>query len=213
MCIHTHYKAIKHRANLANTCSHVHAYRYNEATKVLEGLARDFEHRDVSASGFIINAQKLLFAATDAGGTLWQYEYAKHHPLSWGGQRLLPGGSLHMGHTVTKLSAVKVGGQARQSAHTPNPGQATAHPPLGAQRVVLQAHGQQLARAPLAAPQLSGRADITSYQQMQEWMREVLRPQGRYACLGSCLGLVGGLFDVKRRPLLARAHTAACVPL
>jgi hypothetical protein len=57
----------------------------------LEGLSRDFERHDVLAAGFIINAQKLLFAATDASGTLWQYEYVKNHPLSWSGQRLLPG--------------------------------------------------------------------------------------------------------------------------
>ncbi|KAF5843830.1 CPSF A subunit region-domain-containing protein [Dunaliella salina] len=82
--------------------------RYNDTTKVLEGLSRDFERHDVSSTGFIINAQKLLFAATDASGTLWQYEYVKNHPLSWNGQRLLPGGALHIGHPATKLLSVKV---------------------------------------------------------------------------------------------------------
>lgn len=96
--------------------------RYNESAKVLEGLSRDFEHHDVSAAGFIINAQKLLFAATDASGSIRQYEYVKNHSLSWSGQRLLPGGSLHVGHTVTKLSPVRVSpaviGQAQLSLVT-----------------------------------------------------------------------------------------------
>ncbi|KAL6760115.1 CPSF A subunit region-domain-containing protein [Haematococcus lacustris] len=82
--------------------------RYNESSKLLEQLGRDFDNRDTTAAGFVINATKLLFASADASGTLRQYEYVRSHPASWNGQKLVPGGSLHCGHLVTRLLSLRL---------------------------------------------------------------------------------------------------------
>jgi hypothetical protein len=48
-----------------------------ESTRVLELLSRDFEWHDITATGFVINDKKLLFATADASGTLRQFEYVR----------------------------------------------------------------------------------------------------------------------------------------
>ncbi|GAX81862.1 hypothetical protein CEUSTIGMA_g9290.t1 [Chlamydomonas eustigma] len=77
--------------------------RYLETEKVLKLLGRDFDDHDVTASGIIINASKLLFMSADSSGTLHQCEFNKNHPNSWSGTRLVPGAALHTGQLVTRM--------------------------------------------------------------------------------------------------------------
>ena len=50
----------------------VHFVRYNEVSKGLELLGRDFDHHDVVDAGFVISHTKVLFVSADRAGTLHQ---------------------------------------------------------------------------------------------------------------------------------------------
>jgi hypothetical protein len=43
-----------------------------ETEKILKLLGRDFDDHDVTATGVIINASKLIFLSADTSGTLHQ---------------------------------------------------------------------------------------------------------------------------------------------
>ena len=56
-----------------SACSQgVHFVRYNEVSKGLELLGRDFDHHDVVDAGFVISHTKVLFVSADRAGTLHQ---------------------------------------------------------------------------------------------------------------------------------------------
>ncbi len=53
--------------------------RYTEASRILSLLGRDFDAHDVTATGIVINASKLMFVYADRAGTLHQVSEARRH--------------------------------------------------------------------------------------------------------------------------------------
>ncbi|GLC77555.1 hypothetical protein PLESTF_001954700, partial [Pleodorina starrii] len=85
--------------------------RYSDASRVLEFMSKDFDHRELLSAGVIINEPKLAFLAADAAGNLATSEFygsRNTNPEFWAGQRLAPLGLMHVARRIGCSAPIKL---------------------------------------------------------------------------------------------------------
>ncbi|KXZ43816.1 hypothetical protein GPECTOR_80g176 [Gonium pectorale] len=110
-CLVTGLTAVKDYLLASDAAQGLYFVRYSDAARVLEFMSKDFDPRDVLASGVLINEPKLAFLAADAAGTLALSEFygtRNTNPEFWAGQRLAPLGLLHVARRVSCCAPLKM---------------------------------------------------------------------------------------------------------
>ncbi|GLI63466.1 hypothetical protein VaNZ11_006440, partial [Volvox africanus] len=119
-CLATGLVAVKDYLLAADAGQGLFFVRYSDAARVLEFMAKDFDHRDVLTAGVVINEPKLAFLAADAGGTLALSEFygsRNTNPEFWAGQRLAPLGLMHIARRFSCCASIKMPASDGKNRH------------------------------------------------------------------------------------------------